>query len=81
MWEPRLLATLGASTVCNRDIFIFYLYLNYAPNQDQHSQTYNTESDTKSPNRRPIFVVVQNSGNVHVFNLALASQTIFCGGI
>jgi hypothetical protein len=23
MWEPRPLATLGVSTACNRDIFIF----------------------------------------------------------
>jgi hypothetical protein len=26
MWEPRPLATLGASTACNRDVFTFYLY-------------------------------------------------------
>jgi hypothetical protein len=28
MWEPRPLATLGASTACNRDIFTFFISLN-----------------------------------------------------
>jgi hypothetical protein len=23
MWEPRLLATLGASTACNRDLYLY----------------------------------------------------------
>jgi hypothetical protein len=26
MWEPQPLATLGASTACNRDIFTFLFY-------------------------------------------------------
>jgi hypothetical protein len=27
MWEPRPLATLGASTACNRDILTFTFYI------------------------------------------------------
>jgi hypothetical protein len=33
MWEPRPLATLGASKACNRDIFTFYMAL-YPRRQD-----------------------------------------------
>jgi hypothetical protein len=37
MWEPRPLATLGASTACNSDIFTFLIYSN-SRNEQEHNR-------------------------------------------